>query len=853
MQLLKRIVIFSFIVILLSMGVGSASQPAQPGEVKPSYEREFYQEARFFRIYFDTLETAHKIVISMNAVESKYEKGYVIVQVTGDEEYHRLLGTGLEMEEISNPLEKKVSKIQEAAVIQASGIPGYPCYRTVEETFATAESIAATYPTLATWTDQGDSWEKVNGFGGYDLKVLKLTNSAVAGPKPKVFFTSAIHAREYTTAELMTRLAEYLVDNYGTDADATWMIDHHEIHLMLQTNPDGRKKAETGLSWRKNTNQDYCSPTSNYRGADLNRNFSFKWNCCGGSSSDECSSTYHGAYAASEPETQAVQAYIFAQFPDQRGPNDTDPAPIDTTGVYLDVHSHGRLVLWPWGWTPDPCPNATVLQTFGRKFAYFNGHSPKQAYGLYPTDGTTKDFAYGELGVAAYTIELGTEFFEDCSYFENTLLPDNMPAFLYAIKVARTPYMTSAGPDAVNPTLDNGSTPTGVPAGTIVTLSASIDDTRYNNSNGTEPSQNITAAEYYVDTPPWVTDPAPVAIAMSPSDGTFNSTVEAAEASIDTTGWNEGQHIILVRGQDIDNNWGAFSAVFLYINNTVDTDPPAPDPMTWDIVPYVTSPTSIAMTATTATDESGVEYYFECLTAGGHDSGWQDSTTYEDIGLTSGTTYTYRVKARDKSPNQNETGWSGEESATPVCDLPADPSVLTANAVACDQVDLNWTDNSDNETTFKIERSPDGTQFSQIDTVGPDMTTYSDITVSESTTYWYRVRASNSCGDSGYSNTASDTTPGCPPEPPAAPTSLSAKAWKYNALLTWTDNAGNEDGFRIYRGDSPSTLVLIDTIGPDSTSYDDTGLTRKTMYYYKVCAFNTDGENCSATIEVKTK
>jgi PKD repeat protein/murein tripeptide amidase MpaA len=570
MKLFKRIVVFSFIVILSGMGIGSASQPEQPGEFNTPYEPGFYQEARFFRIYFDSLETAHKIVMSMNAVESKYENGYVIVQVSSDKEYRRLLGTGLEMEEIADPLAAKISKIQEAIAIQASGIPGYSCYRTVEETFATAESIAAAYPTLATWTDQGDSWEKVNGFGGYDLKVLKLTNSAVAGPKPKVFYTSAIHAREYTTAELMTRLAEYLVDNYGTDADATWMLDHHEIHLMLQTNPDGRKKAETGLSWRKNTNQDYCSPTSNYRGADLNRNFSFKWNCCGGSSSYECDSTFHGAYAASEPETQAVQAYIFAQFPDQRGPNDTDPAPIDTTGVYLDVHSHGKLVLWPWGWTPDPCPNATQLQTFGRKFAYFNDHTPKQGYGLYPTDGTTKLFAYGELGIAAYTIELGTEFFEDCSYFENTLVPDNMPAFLYAIKAARTPYMTPAGPDAVGPVLDAGSDPSGVPGGTIVNLSASINDTRYNNSNGSEPTQNIAAAEYYVDTPPWVTDPAPVAIAMSASDGSFDSTIEGVEAAVDTTGWSAGQHIIYVRGQDTDGNWGAFSAVFLYINQ----DPP---------------------------------------------------------------------------------------------------------------------------------------------------------------------------------------------------------------------------------------------------------------------------------------
>jgi carboxypeptidase T len=560
MKYLRTIVALSLIVALTG-----TDENALSGEVDSSgHNSVSLQKIKFFRVYFDNLGTAHDIVIAMDAVESKYEKGYVIVQVTNNEEYKRLRKTGLKIKKIADPFKDKIEAIQQAALLETTGIPNYPCYRTVEETFATAESIAANHPDLATWTDEGNSWEKENSLGGYDMKVLRLTNSAIAGPKPKIFLTSDIHAREYTTAELVTRLAEYLVDNYGTDADATWMLDHHEIHMMLHANPDGRKQAETGLSWRKNTNDNYCTFWPNSRGADLNRNFEFKWNCCGGSSDNECDPTYHGLYAASEPETDAVQDYVFAQFLDQRGPNDDDAAPDYATGLYIDVHSHGRLVLWPWGWTPDPSPNATQLQTLGRKFAYFNGHEPKQGYGLYPTDGTTTTFTYGELGIASYTFELGTEFFEDCSYFENNILNGNTLALLYAIKVARTPYMTPAGPEAINLALDISSS---VPSGTIVTLSATMDDTRYNNSNGTEPSQNIAAAEYYVDVPPWVTDPTPVAIPMSPSDESLDSTVEAVEAAIDTTGWSEEQHIVFVRGQDADGNWGPFSAIFLIIEN----------------------------------------------------------------------------------------------------------------------------------------------------------------------------------------------------------------------------------------------------------------------------------------------
>jgi parallel beta-helix repeat protein len=97
-----------------------------------------------------------------------------------------------------------------------------------------------------------------------------------------------------------------------------------------------------------------------------------------------------------------------------------------------------------------------------------------------------------------------------------------------------------------------------------------------------------------------------------------------------------------------------------------DNTPPSPDPMTWATDPYATSTTSIRMIATTATDPSGVEYYFEETSGnpGGGDSGWQDSPIYEDTGLAADTTYTYRVMARDKSVNQNATAWSIELSAT---------------------------------------------------------------------------------------------------------------------------------------------------------------------------------------------
>jgi hypothetical protein len=333
----------------------------------------------------------------------------------------------------------------------------------------------------------------------------------------------------------------------------------------LQANPDGRKQAESGLLWRKNTNQNYCSPTSNNRGADLNRNFQFQWGCCGGSSGSECSTTYRGASPASEPEVQAVQNYVTSQYPDLRDSPLSASAPLTTTGIFLDIHSFSELVLWPWGFTNTPTGNNTSLVTLGRKFAYFNDYYPQQAIGLYPTDGTTDDFAYGELGLPAYTFELGTTFFQSCSVFENTILPDNLSALIYAAKAVRAPYLEPAGPEALNLTLAVNP----VATNSVTTLTVTLDDTRYNNQNGTEPSQNIAAAEYYLDVPPWVTTTVPVSLTMTAVDGTFDSPIEDATAAIDTTTLSEGRHTLFVRGQDTSENWGVFSAVFLHVTNAI--------------------------------------------------------------------------------------------------------------------------------------------------------------------------------------------------------------------------------------------------------------------------------------------
>jgi hypothetical protein len=501
--------------------------------------------------------------------EVRYDQGFMVVGVDADG-FARLMAAGLELE-IDERMTSRLCAPLKLLEGQTEGIPGYPCYRTVEESFADALALTVAHPDLAQLVDIGDSWEKATtgGLPGYDMMVLKLTNSSVPGTptgtdpphgKPRLLVTSAIHAREYTTTELMLRFAEQLLAGYGTDADATWLLDEHEIHLVLYTNPDGRKHAETGEYWRKNTNENYCGPSSPDRGADLNRNFEFQWGCCGGSSTNPCDETYRGATAASEPETQAVEAYARAIFPDQRAPDLGAPAPADATGVYFDIHSYGELVMWPWGFVSSQTANNAALQTLGRRLAWFDGYSPDQSIGLYPTDGDTTDFAYGDLGVAAYGFELGTDFFQDCGSFEATILPDNLESLRYAAKVARTPYLTPGGPDATE--VDLGGI-TVVAPGEPVTFRARLDDSRFNQSNGSEPVQIIAEAAAYLDAPPWQAGAVPTP--MSPADGSFDTSQEWATVTIDTAGLATGRHTVFATGRDASGAWGPTSAVLFWI------------------------------------------------------------------------------------------------------------------------------------------------------------------------------------------------------------------------------------------------------------------------------------------------
>jgi len=466
------------------------------------------------------------------------------------------------------------------AAARTAGIPGFACYRTVEETYASMAQLAADFPELVATVTLGESWQWRNSAGaaGYQLSGIVLTNRKVMGPKPVFFLMASIHARELTTAETAMRFAEQLARGYGHDPDATWLLDYTEIHIAPQVNPDGRKKVEAGLDWRKNVNNDFCAYDPFRFGVDLNRNSSFKWGQCTGfgcSTTDACSLLYRGVSIASEPETQALESYLRTIFRDARGAQNGDAAPADTPGLMISLHSYFPKILFPWGWTTTPAPNGQALQTLARKFGFYTGYPACQSGAtgcIYLTDGTTDDFAYGELGVAAYTFELGTTFFQSCTDYESSILTPTLASLTYAAKAAVQPYITPAGPEVITATLAI----TGpIQAGDVVTLTATADDSRFFSGDyGDEPVQAIQAMRFAMNEPSWTT--CATQRALTPLDGAFDSAVESAAAVIDTHGWLPGRYLLLVEAQDTNGVWGAPTGVFLDVTDAAGALPETP-------------------------------------------------------------------------------------------------------------------------------------------------------------------------------------------------------------------------------------------------------------------------------------
>ncbi len=279
-------------------------------------------------------------------------------------------------------------------------------FKSDDEINAYLDALAEQFPDLTEPGIIGQSLE------GRDIRLLRVTGPDTKenprDARPAFVIDGTQHAREWIAPMTVIFAIDSLLRQYESDPRIQAVVDGVDFYFVPMVNPDGYEFTwTTDRYWRKNRrdNNGHCGVQPSF-GVDLNRNWSVGWGGPG-SDSNPCSDIYHGTDPWSEPEVVAVRD--MTEFVTGR---------IGGLGAYLDFHSFGQLVLSPWMYTSTPPPDAVFLNAYGRLVsdAIFSVHGVRYRAGqgseiLYIAAGTAHDWAYGEVGAAAWGIELrGNDF-----------------------------------------------------------------------------------------------------------------------------------------------------------------------------------------------------------------------------------------------------------------------------------------------------------------------------------------------------------------------------------------------------------------------------------------------------------
>jgi len=322
--------------------------------------------------------------------------------------------------------------IPAGSALAASEFPtGYHAYHTYAETIAVLDAEVAAHPGIVRKFSIGKSYQ------GRTIWAAKISDHvATDESEPEVVFDSLTHAREHITVEMNLYLLHLLVDNYGSNTRITRLVNTREIFLIFLVNPDGGEYDIAGgqfHSWRKNRQPIANTPAI---GVDINRNFGYKWACCGGSSGDPTKDTYRGPYAWSAPETVVDRDFVRSRVVGGR----------QQIRIMVSWHSSGKLILWPYSYTTSTsviaADDRAAFAALGKKAATLNGYTAMPASQLYIADGTQHDWSYYEQRIFHFTFEMGpsaVNFYPTPDRI-GPLTSANRGAVLYLIEQADCPW-----------------------------------------------------------------------------------------------------------------------------------------------------------------------------------------------------------------------------------------------------------------------------------------------------------------------------------------------------------------------------------------------------------------------------
>jgi hypothetical protein len=267
--------------------------------------------------------------------------------------------------------------------------------------------------------------------------------------------------------------------------------------------------------------------------------------------------------------------------------------------------------------------------------------------------------------------------------------------------------------------------------------------------------------------------------------------------------------------------------------------------------------TSVAVSPATVTVADGTSQQFSATAVDqfGRPLVTQPSFTWTEAAGSAGSVSSTGLYTAPSSGSGTATvqasagGVTGTASVTTVVAAPAAPTNLSATASSSSSIKLSWT-GSAGATSYLIERSPNGSTWTQIGTTTSTTTSYTDTGLASGTTYYYGVVASNSAGNSPAGNTASATTAAV--APPAAPTNLTAKATSSSKIaLSWTGVAG-ATSYLVMRSLDGKSWTQVGTMASGATSFTDSGLASSTTYYYCIIAVDSGGDSPDSNIASAT-
>jgi carboxypeptidase T len=269
-------------------------------------------------------------------------------------------------------------------------------FYTLDEAMAELDTMAMLYPNLITPKMIIDSSRTtIEGRPVYYLKISD--NPHLDENEPEILFTSLHHSQEPMSLQQQIFFMYYLLENYGTNEEITYLVDNTEIYFVPAVNPDGyvynqQENPGGGGLWRKNRRD---NGFFSY-GVDLNRNYGYMWGYDNiGSQPIGSSPWYRGTAAFSEPESQIMRSLLNAR----------------EFKIAINWHSFGNYIIYPWNYKNIYTPDSAVFFSCARTMAGGNRYlygTVAETYG-YQSNGDADDWAYGEQSTKGKILSLTAE------------------------------------------------------------------------------------------------------------------------------------------------------------------------------------------------------------------------------------------------------------------------------------------------------------------------------------------------------------------------------------------------------------------------------------------------------------